>query len=649
MQIENTTWSICTLLDYYKLISKPKFQRKSNWINLPDDDNSNKPNNKEYMEFLIKNKNSINPISLGYNIKEDKECYIIIDGNNRLNCIIKFYNKPYKLFKEYYEKIINLIDNNDEILTNDKLELKKSIFNLNYDEIASFRRFKDTINTINTIDTIDIKISNEFIRILEDELIEISKKFLLKNKARIDQDVKININIFKNVDMNKYSEIFEDINKHSNSLSQNELLSGILYNEYFKLNDINIYLFDDLINEIKLHYNFKENKKIKKKLFGNKNVITNKNNDFDDDDKEVLEDYKFIIDKNNKDILNVYDFMLGFQNYCNKKYKIIKTFRDSGLSIFFKIYEYVYGDIYPGNTIVINHFIFEINYACNILSKSYSYIESKNIDLTIFNQNENFDLFNNESICMFLLIIIIKYKFYNNDLHKYENIDDFLIKKIKICIIYHILCVKNYIKNNECSNDIKNNYLKYDIITKYTKSNVKKNCSYVMTGKINDILDLQSKIFFDLLNLYLKNKINEKKYRRINKNNKTKRKLCFIDKIIIINYYVKNILNNDESLIDKKYTINSIIPCNINYENELDIARIGNLIPIPEEYYEEQIKNKSLYPIYYNNIIKFYPENINDIIHNGKISSKLLCNNKYNELCINNERIYINSFIDDFN
>ena len=79
MNIENASWTLNQLFLKKDLITKPKFQRDKKWTLVPE--KKNIPNFKDYINFLISNKNSVFPISLGAEIKDGSEIYIVIDGN----------------------------------------------------------------------------------------------------------------------------------------------------------------------------------------------------------------------------------------------------------------------------------------------------------------------------------------------------------------------------------------------------------------------------------------------------------------------------------------------------------------------------------------------------------------------------------------
>ena len=72
LSIQNTTWYVKDLSNLIDKIIKPKFQRKSRWLITPDKNNK-KPSYSEYIKFLFKTENSVDPISFGIIIQNNTE------------------------------------------------------------------------------------------------------------------------------------------------------------------------------------------------------------------------------------------------------------------------------------------------------------------------------------------------------------------------------------------------------------------------------------------------------------------------------------------------------------------------------------------------------------------------------------------------
>lgn len=602
MTIENTSWTLENLLNNRDIINKPKFQRDQKWTIEPK---NNKPNYKDYIIFLIDNKNSVIPISLGTEIKNNKENYIVIDGNNRINAIIKFLQKPYCIFPEYYNKVIEFINNckyTDDIL---KEECKNIITNLNYKKISNF-------TTLNKI-LVNFVIHGDLHKNIENELCKIQEKMRYKEQEPFNINIKLNINIFKNGTYNEYCKIFEDINKHANTLSENELLSAILFNTNITINDTKF-----------------------------KHILVDKIKKFYDDrgKNEALEKYEMELDYERK--INAFDFFIGFQNYCSEKYTVIHNFESSGLSLFFKLFKYLYSSLNQENFTIenVNKFIEDVNFACDILNSAYNSIFQENIDENIFNKSavKNKLLIRKNPMMLILISNIV-----NKNIEKKK-----LINENKKCIIYHFLSNKKYLKNISDEDFV---IIKEEDKIQYTTGSafIDNMCNTILNKDKNKIFNISKDKFKNLLKKNIKYHINEKTYNDERKTNK-RRKLNLLDKILISNYWNRNIPNKH---LKEKYSIEHITPYSSIWNDTIDIDRLGNIFPTLEEINSKR-GNKSLsiykeeYPIFYDVVKSLLHldeyENIN-LYENRKNTIKSI--ESYNNICTKNEKLYVNNLIDE--
>lgn len=604
MNIENSSWPLKDLFLRKDLITKPKFQRDKRWTLVPE--KKNIPNYKDYINFLISNKNSVFPISLGAEIKDGNQIYIVIDGNNRLNSIITFLANPYSIFSEYYENLFKIV-NSSEIETNIKEQIINSIKGLSYNKISNFRRLDDILPSI--------RISSELFREIENELVSIQTKFLYKDNSSYDNIIKLNINLFKNGTYENYLKIFEDINKYSNVLSENELLSAILFTTSITIKDDD--LKRELLKQIKEFYDSKGN-------------------------GEALMQYTFDIKEFEK-CINAFDFMIGFQNYCNMKYPIINKFETSGLSLFFKMFKYLYGSISSNNYTQqnIDDFIDKINFACSIVHKAIEKIFPNNINQTLFNSScikyNDKEIIKKNSMAILLISNIA-----NKD--KYSEQD--LINKNRICLIYHLLCNKNYLKKMDSIQIA--DFTKHDSIRHIAGGGYIDNlCRDIITRDNNKIFKLPKDIFKNLLSECIKSVVDEKAF---NEKPSKRRKLTLLDKILFSNYWNRNIPNKH---LSAKYSLEHITPFSSNWDGKMDIDRIGNIFPT-FEHINTKRGNKGL-EIYKTEKDSLY-ENIKEILpyakYNeiNKIENKkttIISIEKYNTYCKRNEEIYINQLVDD--
>ena len=109
--IKNEQWYVKDLIKSVdnNIIKKPQYQRKRKWDIIPKKENN--PNEKSYIEFLFKKKNSVHAITFGLETSDSKKIYYNIDGNNRINAIDHFLKQPFDIFEEYLVDLNNIVDN----------------------------------------------------------------------------------------------------------------------------------------------------------------------------------------------------------------------------------------------------------------------------------------------------------------------------------------------------------------------------------------------------------------------------------------------------------------------------------------------------------------------------------------------------------
>ena len=137
-RIKNEQWCVKELISKInnQEISKPKFQRKRKWDILPINDSN--PNEKAYIQFLYDTENSVHAITFGQETSSKKICFSNIDGNNRINAIKHFTDKPFEIFKEYLDDL-NVLINRIELSQEDKYTLTTIFTKLSYNEIVNFK------------------------------------------------------------------------------------------------------------------------------------------------------------------------------------------------------------------------------------------------------------------------------------------------------------------------------------------------------------------------------------------------------------------------------------------------------------------------------------------------------------------------------
>jgi len=607
--IKNEQWSIKQLISkiYNKDIIKPKFQRKKKWKIVPKNDD-NKPNEKAYIQFLYENENSVHPITFGQGTNLHRIIYTNIDGNNRINAIKHYIDKPFEIFNEYLDNLKSFIDTID--LTNDEKNLLKNIFdNISYNDMVNFR-----YNTY-FIQSGYKELYKSKIKIYRDDfepyIDKINENLKTNNADRFDETVKVNVNLFEGYTTDELCQIFEDINKYTSSLTTTEILASRLHNSInFTIN--NKPFETELIQYIKKYYK-------------------------DKSEDEVLQCYEF------EGNINAHDFIVGFQNLCNEKYKFIGKTDVDGQSLFFKIWSGIYKD--PNfdlfTTENVNDFIEKINYSCDILQDTISNIFTEKINEKLFNSTCQDKLKTLKKNNLFMLISSI-IGFRNKKEQK-----KIIIKSLEKCLIYHFFV--SDIKDKEQREDFKN----HDSITyraggSFIENAVKK----LLTNPETISNKLTEKLFNDLINCLIEETNTPYQRKLPNGNNKCdkRRNLKFFEKTLMFYYYKEKIPTN---MLNRMFSIEHIMPNSSEWEGELDKDRTGNLIPIISTINSQRgNRHIKLYKTtqegtgFYEFIKDIIPDDhvYDNIIQHDK-KPTIINNNKYNELCENNEKKYKDNLI----
>jgi hypothetical protein len=617
--VKNEQWYVKNLMHKIENeeISQPKFQRKKKWDkNLVKENN---PNVKSYISFLFEVKNSVHAITFGQNMNSNKITYTNIDGNNRINAIKSFIDKPFDIFPEYLEELNEYIDklfsdSENKFVEEDVIELKEIFINISYNNIIDIKlnKYFEVINK-NTFYLNKLKKHREdFDNVIE----RIQDKLKVDGKDRFDVIVSVNVNLFEGYNTDELCKIFEDINKYNSKLTELELLACSLYAiTDFTINDNVIEV--SIKNEIQTYYKEKSS-------------------------DEALKCYEY----NNADSINAYDFIIGFQNYCSMKYKnIVEKNDNNGLSLFFKLYKVLYGigNDDEGNKSFnsknINSFIEFINYSLEILQKVCNRIFTENLDDKLFNKTCRIKIAEIPKNKMYIILSsIIGYKIKNVE-------EDEILSSIEKSILFHFFV--NEINNKE-KKDI---YQAKDYINSEGAGVFIDNKSRKLLKEPFLIVDgIDENIMKDVINILL-----DERYNQYKNKEKKRRNRKFFEKCLLFYYYKQQMPTH---LLHNKFSIEHIFPFSSNWEGEIDIDRIGNIIPIIHDYNNkrsnthiseyDKIDVEKRFFLFTSNIIpkiEVYDEIIKHNNDKKKINPVIIDNDKYNELCKRNEEIYINKFI----
>ena len=601
--IKNEQWTVKQLISKVNNneIIKPKYQRKKKWDIEPIKRNTHKPNEKQFIQFLYETNNSVHAITFG---KNENNTFTNIDGNNRINAICHFIKEPFIIFPEYLDEINDFIDRSFSNI--DIMNDIKNIFKLlSYSNIMDFK-YKSFFNDNN-----HNELYKNHLKSLRDEfepyIENIQNKLKDIYKDNFDSSVKINVNIFEGYNTDELCKIFEQINKFNSTLTDIELLACSLYN----ITDFKIE--DDIIHTT-----------IKKTL---KEFYESKSNN------EILGCYKFCMDEQ----INAYDFIVGLQNYSHKECSLIEEVDNTGLALYFKVYKVFYKGIYEKifTTANVNDFINKIKSVKKILKiitdkifidilDGNAFVKSNNKIITLVRNN------------MFLLIIaIIGY------INKNTCTED-IINSIEKCILYHLFVkdITNKVKRKEAKS--------IDILACIAGGAYIDNIAekiYTNPASISE--KITKNIMLDIFTYLLdENNNSTSKSERLDKRRSRK----FYEKTLMYYYYKERVPSN---ILDNKFSMEHICPFSSNYNDVIDIDRLGNIIPIIHSLnisrnnkhisvYEKIDINNTLQCL--NSIFISYDEYDMIISHTNK-TPQIIDNDKYNHFCDRNEKEYIKNLI----
>ena len=607
-RIKNEQWSVKQLIAKLdnREITKPKFQRKKKWDTLPKQNSS--PNDYAYIQFLYDTENSVHAITFGQESNSKGVFYSNIDGNNRINAIKNFMDRPFEIFSEYLTDLKVYIDTL-ELQDEDKNKLKKIFDELTYNQIMNFKYNKYfNENKLEDLYNSKLKIHrDEF----DPHIEKIQEKLKVNGIDNFDSTVKINVNLFEGYNTDELCKTFEDINKYNSKLTETELLACRLHTICnFTIN--NKPFETELYQRIKEYYKDKSN-------------------------QEVLECYEF-----EETIVNAHDFIVGFQNLCNNKYSFIDKTDVDGMSLFFKLWKALYNSfIDTFTTKNVNDFIEKINDSCDILQNTISNIFTDKISNKLFNNTCQDKLKTLKKNNLFMLISsILGFK-------KKNEQKSIIIKHLEKCLIFHFFTTD--IKEKDVREDLKN----YDPITYRAGGGYIEN---IVKNLLSNPETISNKLTHESFNKLLNKLFNESNSPHIrkldndkNKNDK-RRKIKFFEKTLMFYYYKEKIPTN---LLSNEFSIEHIMPNSSEWNGVLDKDRTGNLIPIISNI-NSQRGNKHINSYKKTREGNQFCEFIKDIIPNDDLYDNIIQhdkkptiknNEKYNEMCEKNEKTYKENFI----
>lgn len=596
--IKNEQWTVKQLISMIKSgnIIKPKYQRKKKWDVLPKKDKV--PNEKDYILFLYETNNSVHAITFGEN--SDKT-YTNIDGNNRINALCHFLERPFELFPEHLQEINQLIDSKigeKEIAT----KVKQIFADISYNALMKFK-YNIYFNEIKEHD-----IYTSHLKILRDDfescIENLQSKLRVNASDSFDTDIKINVNLFQGYSTDELCQVFENINKYNTTLTDDELLACILYN-------VNNFRITDEIIESAIKVELIEIYKYKS-------------------DNEKLSCYVY----DSSCEMNAYDFIYGFQNYAHGRCRMIENIHQNkeGVSLFCKIYKLVYKGSFDTifTTQHVNDFINKMLQVIDILNVIFTEVNSEKLTYaTKMFDDCNKKFYQLKKNTLYLIIAsIIGFLVCHAD-----NTE--IIVSIKQCMLYHF-----FVKDIS-SKEQKDEFSKFDSLAYKAGGSYIDNKAAILYANPRKISsEISTELMHEML-LYLCSE-NVKACSQP----KMRRKRKFFEKTLMKYYYKQHV---PVAFLNNEFWMEHIFPFSCKYSGNLDIDRLGNIVPIIgtlnikrgnrpiSEYKKHDV----------NNFMKYLADIIpDDVIYDTICCKNMISDNDtYNTLCTANERKYIENFL----
>jgi hypothetical protein len=615
MKTEN--WSVRELTCKVdnKNIIKPAFQRKRKW-----DVQMRKqtvPNEKDYIEFLYTVRNSVHVITFGQSFKDCEMTFENIDGNNRINAIYHYMKTPFAIFPEYLDDLRQFIMEIPDLKEEEKQSIVGLFESISYSEMFDFSTVREFFNNTRFRQLYADKLhvhSDDF----GDHIREARKRISVQGHD-FGSEVTINVNVFQGYSIEELCQLYEDMNVYNSLMTQMEILASRLY----KVTDFAIkdnIMERRIINAIIKYYD-------------------------QSGEDEVLSCHKF----NDTDQMNAYQFIVGFQIYCHGKYDNVRSIDNKQLCLFFKLYSMMYGE-WSRKTFTtenVNHFISNMTYSCDALAKIYKDIFTEQINSRLFNKACEKKIKSIGINNMHMIIsAVVGYKKKNIS----ETVYGPLIER---ALLYFFFM-------NEVRDDEKKE--KYRLKSKFRALGAC-NANRVddLVKRVYDAPDsLSSDITRTLMEELITDLISESNvpYARLldseKKKNNKRRYRKFFEKCLLFYCYKQKVPTN---FLNNKFSFEHIHPFSCMWEGEIDIDRLGNIIPIIEGINTRR-GNKSISEYKKLDVEYGFMQHISDFIQKEEVydtyvhhetpkaTPKITNNEKYNSFCEQNETKYMNVFLD---
>ncbi len=238
---ETKTFTMSQLLEKFSAgeISKPKIQRSACWEYHHHEE---KTNCQDFIKFIVENKNLINPLIFVEREYDNKSRLFTIDGNNRINAIVKFMQRPFDMFPELIDECFN--EHSKKFIKEKSME---EIMRRAVSELFTDKKLLES-NYNKTYDASDV---SERFTIMKDKLADM--KFM---------EIIVPITQFQNIDEEKIVSIYAGLNRNGVKLTEQDILASTA--SFIKFSETDLSYFTTLKANLIDFYNDINSKEVLK-------------------------------------------------------------------------------------------------------------------------------------------------------------------------------------------------------------------------------------------------------------------------------------------------------------------------------------------------------------------------------------------------
>lgn len=555
-------------------LGKVKIQRKLKW---------SEPSIKSFIQFLNKTGFFIMPIVINVRTILDEVKFCVIDGNNRINAIVRFSQKPFFYFPEIIDSAfsqysIDCFDN----------RFVAKLREVSYETISKSGSYSQFCRNNGLADFRDDP-QNQPLLDKYDDIFELIKMEV--GKININH-VRVPFFKFDNLNDEQICEIYEGLNCGGIKLTKQEILASST--SFIRFLPCEIRLFGELGRLIDDYY------------------------DCTSSDGEVLE-----FQRNENADLNLFEILIAFQMFLAKKFDFVdEPGLGTDLELVFRCYGFIVGnDGFAIKIDFMNQFLETIVTIC-------AFIEKIGQELYFSNVSKYMDKYCLKFSKNSLAILITHIYSYFDEIGRPE-----FVLEIKRIIVYHILM--DIIKNKQAKEVL----CLYDALKYRGGGALVMNIGLSIVNKTKRLCAPDRRQFDTVIDIIRGENINNVLSRP-----KARTQISQFKVMVLCSYFNQYVPRN---MCAEKKELDHIIPwsCTWPESGELDINRLGNLQllgmlpnrlksngPILDSFIREHKLDYLHYPC--------------ESLYKRIVSSENMINVlEYKKMCEERENMYIGAFM----